>query len=82
MLEGCPAWRRKEHKLIVSISGRLKLVRDESVIVEIAPFEYEVFVAGYTKRQLENMPQQVVRFETIEFIDGNASQGAGLRPDL
>jgi Holliday junction DNA helicase RuvA len=82
MLEGYPAWRRKERKLIVSISGKLKLIRDESVIVEIAPFEYEVFVAGYTRRQLESMSQQAVRFETIEFIDGNASQGGRLTPRL
>ncbi len=68
--------------MIVSISGKLVRVGEEQVVIEVAPFEYEVLVADYTRRQLQPKLDQAVRLQTLEFIDGNATQGGRLTPRL
>jgi len=68
--------------LIVSIAGKLSRVAEESVVIDVPPFEYEVFVADYTRRQLQSKTGQEIRLQTLEFIDGNAAQGGRLAPRL
>jgi Holliday junction DNA helicase RuvA len=68
--------------LIVSIAGKLSRVAEESVVIDVPPFEYEVFVADYTRRQLQAKAGQEIRLQTLEFIDGNAAQGGRLAPRL
>lgn len=68
--------------LIVSITGKLVRVGEEAVVIEVAPFEYEVLVADYTRRQLQPKLGQDIRLPTLEFIDGNAAQGGRLTPRL
>lgn len=69
-------------RLIVSISGKLLRVGEECVVIDVPPFEYEVMVADYTRRQLQNKTGQETRLQTLEFIDGNAAQGGRLTPRL
>lgn len=68
--------------MIVSISGKLARVGEEQVVIEVPPFEYEVLVADYTRRQLQPKLDQSIRLQTLEFIDGNATQGGRLTPRL
>lgn len=68
--------------MIISISGNLHAVGEESVVISVPPFEYEVMVADYTRRQLQSKVGQETRLETLEFIDGNAAQGGRLTPRL
>lgn len=68
--------------MIVSITGKLVRVGEEAVVIEVAPFEYEVLVADYTRRQLQPKLGQDIRLPTLEFIDGNAAQGGRLTPRL
>jgi Holliday junction DNA helicase RuvA len=68
--------------LIISISGKLQATGEESVVISVPPFEYEVMVADYTRRQLQAKVGQETRLETLEFIDGNAAQGGRLTPRL
>lgn len=68
--------------MIVSISGKLLRVGEESVTLAVPPFEYEVLVGDYTRRQLQPKHGQETRLETLEFIDGNAAQGGRLTPRL
>jgi holliday junction DNA helicase RuvA len=68
--------------LIVSIAGKLLRVGEEAVIIGVAPFEYEVLVADYTRRQLQPKQGEDIRLPTLEFIDGNAAQGGRLTPRL
>ena len=49
--------------------------------IESAPFEYEVLVADYTRRQLQSQIGQTVRLHTLDYIEGNA-QGGRLTPRL
>ena len=68
--------------LIVNISGNLIRVGEESIAIDIPPFEYEVLVGDYTRRQLQPKVGQKIRLHTINFIDGNAAQGGRLTPRL
>ena len=68
--------------MIVNISGSLIRVGEESISLDIPPFEYEVLVGDYTRRQLQPKVGQKIRLHTINFIDGNAAQGGRLTPRL
>jgi Holliday junction DNA helicase RuvA len=67
--------------LIITISGKLAHVTETAVGIESAPFEYEVLVADYTRRQLQSQIGETVRLHTLDYIEGNA-QGGRLTPRL
>ena len=67
--------------MIVTISGKLVRVGETAVAIEWEPFEYEVLVADYTRRQLQNKVGDTVRLHTLDYIEGNA-QGGRLTPRL
>lgn len=67
--------------MIVTISGKLVHVGETAVRIESAPFEYEVLVADFTRRQLQNQIGQSTRLHTLDYIEGNA-QGGRLTPRL
>ncbi|CAD73887.1 Holliday junction branch migration protein RuvA [Rhodopirellula baltica] len=67
--------------MIVSIAGKLVQVGEISVIIQAAPFDYEVYVGDYTRRQLQNQIGNEVRLHTLDYIEGNA-QGGRLTPRL
>ena len=68
--------------MIVTISGKLLRVGETTVVIESAPFEYEVLVADYTRRQLQGKVGQATRLHTLHYIEGNASKGSRLTPRL
>ncbi len=68
--------------MISHISGPLLRVHEESVAIDVPPFEYEVLVGDYTRRQLQSKVGQTIKLHTIHFIDGNAAQGGRLTPRL
>lgn len=68
--------------MIVTIAGTLVRVGETAVVVEAEPFEYEVLVADYTRRQLQGRVGQPIRLHTLDFIEGNAAQGGRLTPRL
>jgi Holliday junction DNA helicase RuvA len=67
--------------LIVTISGKLVRVGETAVAIESAPFEYEVLVADYTRRQLQSRVGQQTRLHTLDYIEGGM-QGGRLTPRL
>lgn len=67
--------------LIITISGKLAHVTETAVGIESAPFEYEVLVTDYTRRQLQSQIGETVRLHTLDYIEGNA-QGGRLTPRL
>ena len=67
--------------MIVTIAGTLVRVSETAVTIEAAPFEYEVLVADYTRRMLQNSIGQKTRLHTLDYIEGNA-QGGRLTPRL
>ena len=67
--------------MIVTIAGKLVRVGETAVVIEAAPFEYEVFVGDYTRRQLQSQIGKETRLHTLDYIEGNA-QGGRLTPRL
>jgi len=61
--------------MIVKITGKLVALFDERAIIEAAPFEYETLIPEFTRRQLQSELQKSVSLHTIEYIDGNPTQG-------
>jgi len=68
--------------LITKISGKLLALDDESATLEVAPFEYEVLIPDYVRRQLQTQIGSSVKMFTIDFLEGNAAQGGRLTPRL
>ena len=67
--------------MIVTITGKLTHVGETSVTIESTPFEYEVLVADYTRRQLQARTNQETRLHTLNYIEGNP-QGGRMTPRL
>jgi len=67
--------------VIVTITGKLTHVGETSVTIESTPFEYEVLVADYTRRQLQARTNQETRLHTLNYIEGNP-QGGRMTPRL
>lgn len=68
--------------MIVSIAGKLTHVSEAAIAIESTPFEYEVLVGDYTRRQLQMKIGEVVRLHTLDYIEGNAQSGGRLTPRL
>ena len=61
--------------MITRITGKLLKVQDDNVLLEAAPFEYQVFVSESTRRGLGQLLGQVVSLQTIYTIDGDPARG-------
>jgi holliday junction DNA helicase RuvA len=68
--------------LITKISGILTAVDEDAATIEVAPFEYEVLIPDFVRRQLQSQIGTLVRMHTIDFLEGNAAQGGRLTPRL
>jgi Holliday junction DNA helicase RuvA len=61
--------------LITKITGKLVDVADDMLHLTVGPFEYEVFIPEFVRRQLQNQIGQEVRLVTIDYLEGNAAHG-------
>lgn len=68
--------------MITKITGPLLALTDDAVTIDVPPFEYEVLVGDYTRRQLQRHVGDSVQLHTLDYIDGNAAQGGRLTPRL
>lgn len=69
-------------KLITKITGKLLALDEEAATLDVPPFEYEVLVPDYVRRQLQSQIGAVIRMVTIDFLEGNVAQGGRLTPRL
>jgi Holliday junction DNA helicase RuvA len=68
--------------LITKISGQLLSLTSDLATLAVAPFEYEVAIPEFTRRQLQGKIGETVSLHTIHYIEGNAAQGSRLTPKL
>jgi Holliday junction DNA helicase RuvA len=68
--------------VILAIAGKLIHVGESAVTIESNPFEYEVLVGDFTRRQLQSQVGATVRLHTLDYIEGNAQSGGRLTPRL
>jgi holliday junction DNA helicase RuvA len=68
--------------LITKIAGPLVHISEESATIASPPFEYEVLIPDFTRRQLQLQVGQPIKLHTIHYMEGNAAQGGKLAPRL
>lgn len=61
--------------MITRITGTLVRLGEAEAHLDVGPFEYEVFVPEFVRRQLQAQIGQGVSLKTIEYIEGNPQQG-------
>ena len=61
--------------MITKITGRLVSLRDDALTMEIGPYEHEVRIPEFTRRQLQSEVTHEISLHTIEYLEGNPMQG-------
>ncbi len=61
--------------MITRITGTLVRLDEGDARIDVGPFEYEVFIPEFVRRQLQAQLNQTVTLKTIEYIEGNPQQG-------
>jgi Holliday junction DNA helicase RuvA len=61
--------------MITKITGHLNRVLDEEVRLQVGPFEYQVLVPEFVRRQVQMKIGQEITLHTSEYLDGNPMQG-------
>lgn len=68
--------------MITKIKGKLISVEDESATIEVSPFEYEILIPEFTRRQIQSSVGETIALHTIQYIDGNIQKGGRMTPRL
>jgi Holliday junction DNA helicase RuvA len=68
--------------MITRIHGKLIRLEDEFCVLEVEPFEYQVLIPDFTRRQLQMKTGESVALHTLHYLEGNAAQGGRLTPRL
>jgi Holliday junction DNA helicase RuvA len=61
--------------MITKISGKLLSVQDDLVTLAVGPFEYEVLIAEFSRRQLQHRLGEEISLHTIDYLEGNPQHG-------
>ena len=77
-----PSPRYESLSLISRITGRLAHLTETEAYIEAGPFEYEVWVPEFVRRQLQMQLGETVTLRTLDYLDGNVAKGGRLTPRL
>jgi Holliday junction DNA helicase RuvA len=61
--------------VITRITGKLVHLSQAEARIEAGPFEYEVLIPEFVRRQLQSLIGEEVSLRTIEYLDGNPQRG-------
>ncbi len=78
-------WASSFHRdrLVISrINGLLNRLTETEAYIEAGPFEYEVWVPEFVRRQLQARVGETVSLRTIDYLDGNPQRGGKMTPRL
>ncbi|HBH52142.1 MAG TPA: Holliday junction DNA helicase RuvA [Planctomycetaceae bacterium] len=67
--------------MITRITGRLTALTHEAATIAAGPFEYEVYIPEFVRRQLQGRLETDVSLRTIEYLEGTPGRG-NLTPRL
>jgi Holliday junction DNA helicase RuvA len=68
--------------MITEIRGLLVSLGEESAILEIDAWRYEVLIPDFSRRVIQLKLGQAVSLFTIHYIDGNPTKGGRMTPKL
>ena len=57
--------------MLTKITGVLNRVLEEEARIQVGPFEYQVLIPEFVRRQIQMNTGESVTFHTIEYIEGN-----------
>lgn len=61
--------------MITKVTGTINRVLDEEVRLQVGPFEYQVLIPEFVRRQIQGRLGQEITLHTSEYLDGNPMQG-------
>jgi Holliday junction DNA helicase RuvA len=61
--------------MITKITGTLSRVLDEEVRLQVGPYEHQVLVPEFVRRQVQMRVGEEITLHTSEYLDGNPMQG-------
>lgn len=61
--------------MITRITGNLVRLSNEAATIAAGPFEYEVFIPEFVRRQLQGRIGEEIHLRTIEYLEGNPARG-------
>lgn len=61
--------------MITKITGRLNRVLDEELRLQVGPFEYQVLIPEFVRRQLQGRVGEDITLHTNQYLEGNPMQG-------
>ena len=61
--------------MITKLTGKVVRVENNALAVAINAFEYEVLIPEFARQQLQNRLGESVSLHTIEYLEGNPTQG-------
>src|SRR5688572_30120778 len=61
--------------MITKVTGKLLSVQDDQVTLGVGPFEYEVLIAEFSRRQLQHRLGEEISLHTIDYLEGNPQHG-------
>ncbi|WP_020474053.1 Holliday junction branch migration protein RuvA [Zavarzinella formosa] len=57
--------------MLTKITGVLNRVLEEEARLQVGPFEYQVLIPEFVRRQIQTSTGEEVTFHTLEYIEGN-----------
>ena len=61
--------------MYTKITGRLLAVTDDAATIAAPPFEYQVQIPDFARRQLQTSIGETVSLHTLHYLEGNPTQG-------
>lgn len=61
--------------MITKITGTLTALHDDVLRLQVGPYEHEVLIPEFTRRQLQSQLNHEITLHTIEYLEGNPMQG-------
>lgn len=61
--------------MITKVTGVVNRVLDEEVRLQVGPFEYQILVPDFVRRQIQLSVGQELTLHTNEYLEGNPMQG-------
>lgn len=61
--------------MITKLTGKLLVVEENSATLEVEPFEYEVLIPDFNRRQLQSQVGKRVTFHTLHYFEGDPTRG-------
>ena len=61
--------------MITKLTGKLLSIEDEAATIEVEPFEYQVLIPDFNRRQLQSQVGQSVSLHTLHYYEGDPTRG-------